>query len=108
MTETEGSLLALAVGERLRWVRLLSDYTQEEIATSTGGQGRWSRWERGIRVIPVKEALEFCRRMQVSMDYIYRGHLTGVHPELAERLYALYPDKLRLPPPFTGWIPHGH
>ena len=104
MPDHEADLLALAVGQRLRWVRLMTGKTQEEVATAVGAQGRWSRWENGLRVIPVREALQVCRRLQISMDYIYRGHLTGVHPKLATRLYAEYPDKLVMPPPQLGWF----
>src|SRR5271157_4431723 len=92
-----------AVGQRLRWVRDLAGLTQQEVAAESSAQGGWSRFENGVRMIPIREALEFCSRFQVSMDYIYRGHLTGVRPALAEQLLALHPELVR-PPISTGWI----
>lgn len=102
MTEEE-KLFAAAIGQRLLWVRLLADKTQEEMVLSKKYQASYSRWENGQRIITISGALEVCRRLDISLDYIYRGHLTGVVPELAEQLLKLHPGELVQPPFYTGW-----
>jgi hypothetical protein len=94
--------LAVEIGQRLMWVRLLAAKNQDQMAAAAA-QGRWSRWERGERIIPPHVAIEVCDRFRVSMDYIYRGRLIGVHPDLAKALLARYPGRLIPPSFYTGW-----
>jgi len=103
MMKEEDKPLAAAVGRRLLWVRLLTGKTQEEMVVGRAAQGQYSRWETGERLLPVQYGLEVCRRMQVSLDYIYRGHLIGVNPDLAQQLLKNHPEELVLPPIYTGW-----
>lgn len=98
----EQKKLAVEVGRRLGWVRELTGRTQEEMLTEAS-QGQWSRWETGERLIPSVVAIEVCNRLRISMDYIYRGHLLGVHPELAKSLWEQHPRELVPPPIYTGW-----
>ncbi len=94
--------LAVEIGQRLLWLRLLSGKTQDQMVTAAA-QGRWSRWENGERVIPPHVAIDVCNRFRVSMDYIYRGSLIGVHPDLATALLERYPGRLIPPPFYTGY-----
>ena len=98
----EQKKLAIDVGRRLRWVRELTGRTQDEMVADAS-QGQWSRWETGERLIPPVAAIEVCNRLRISMDYIYRGHLLGVHPELAKYLWGQHPQELVPPPIYTGW-----
>lgn len=103
MTQKEReAALAEAVGRRLSWLRAAIDQKQQQMFKGKSAQTQWSRFERGERLIKPVQALEICDRFQVSMDYIYRGHLNGVHPALAEVLYNSHPQ-LVLPPIYTGW-----
>ncbi len=102
MTADEPAALAVEIGPRLRWLRLLSGKTQDQMVTAAA-QGQWSRWETGERIIPPHVAVEVCKQHRVSMDYIYRGSLVGVHPDLAKALLERYPGRLTPPPLWTGY-----
>jgi transcriptional regulator with XRE-family HTH domain len=100
----EERALAVAAGQRLVWVRELTKLKQEQVAEAVGvTQGEWSRWERGLRVPPPDVMVQACFRLRISMDYIYRGLLIGVHPDLADELLRLHPGELTVPPIYTGW-----
>lgn len=103
MTEEERAL-AVAAGQRLVWVRELTKLKQDQVADAVGvTQGEWSRWERGVRLAPPDIMARACFRLRISMDYIYRGLLIGVHPDLADELMKLHPGELEVPPIYTGW-----
>lgn len=92
------------VGARLRWVRELIGIKQTELSAELKlTQGEWSRWETEARAAPPHLMIEVCNRLQISMDYIYRGSLLGVHPDLAEQLLKAHPGELTPPPRYTGW-----
>ena len=101
MTDEE-KRLAAAVGRRLKWVRDLTGRTQGEMLPGRS-HGEYSRWENGKRALPLLDAIELCNRFRISLDYIYRGHLLGVHPELAKMLWEQHPKELVMPPIYTGW-----
>lgn len=103
MTDEE-SALAISAGRRLMWVRELTGRTQTQIAAAVGvSQGEWSRWELGTRLQPPDVMKIACLRLRISMDYIYRGLLIGVHPDLADELLKRHPEELKAPPIYTGW-----
>lgn len=105
---TEKEKIVPGVGARLRWVRELVGITQAELAAELSAelkinQTQWSRWEKDKRPAPPHIMIVVCNRLQISMDYIYRGYLLGVHPDLAERLLKAHPGELMPPPRYTGW-----
>jgi transcriptional regulator with XRE-family HTH domain len=97
--------LSIEAGRRLAWARTISGLTQQEIADLVGcSQGEWSRWERGVRAPPDPAIMVVaCRRLRISMDYIYRGLLIGVQPSMADALFKAHPEALKPPPIYTGW-----
>lgn len=81
------------VGARLRLLRLTANQTQKQMGDLLGVQKEaWTKYEAGdLTPAPYKmEAI--CARFKVSMEYIYRGTLFGVHPGLAPLLAAQDPS----------------
>jgi transcriptional regulator with XRE-family HTH domain len=102
-TTDEGRLMR-QVGQRLDWVLELAGLSQTAAAGLLGvTQGELSRWITGTRMARLIPMMEFCQRFRVSLDYIYRGHLLGCHPDLARELIKRHPGKLVPPPIYTGW-----
>lgn len=98
----EKAAWAKKVGQRLAWVREIAGASQGKVASLLGiGQQAVSGYEKGIRVPDPHVMLVFCARFQVSMEYVYRGGLAGVHPALAGALLAAHPE-LRPPANDTG------
>ena len=98
-TEDSGmSELQRQTGQHLKWVRKLARHTQEQTCELIGvDQSTWSKYEKGERMPDPYKMVIFAARYRVSLDYIYRGRLTGVHPALAELLRLAHPE-LRDPP----------
>jgi transcriptional regulator with XRE-family HTH domain len=81
------------VGNRIRWVRELSEVSQSELARACGtDQSKWSKYESGQRKPDPMEMVQFCVRFDVTMDYIYRGRLEGCNHALAIQLAAEHPE----------------
>lgn len=84
---------AKAMGSRLAWVREAVGIKQAKMAELLGiGQQAMSRYETGQRIPDPYIMLIFCSRFKVSMDYVYRGSLNGVHVRLAELLEEAHPE----------------
>jgi transcriptional regulator with XRE-family HTH domain len=100
----DDAMLMRQVGERLDWVIEAAGISQTAAASLIGvTQGELSRWVNGTRMSRIVPMLAFCSRFRVSLDYIYRGHLLGCHPDLAQQLAREHPGRLVLPPIYTGW-----
>lgn len=97
--------LAISAGKRLRWARESTGLNRSKFARAIDiHPSEWSRWENAKRNPPAPHRmLVVCLKLRISMDYIYRGLLIGVHPELAQRLLKEHPGELKLPPTYTGW-----
>lgn len=82
------------VGLRVKWVREAADLTQDQMCKllEVASQSAYSRWESGDNLADPFTMLRFAARMRVSFEYIYRGSLVGVHPDLAARLEADHPE----------------
>lgn len=84
------------VGRRLMWVREIARHTQAQAAEMIGAkEGEYSKWESGELAAAPARLLRFCARYRVSMDYIYRATMQGVHPELADMLLDAHPELQR-------------
>jgi transcriptional regulator with XRE-family HTH domain len=82
-------------GERLRAIRKLSGLRQTDICELLGvDQSTWSKWEIGQRFPDLGIMVAFAARMKVSLDLIYCGAPTGVHPILLKLLQAEWPHLL--------------
>ncbi|MCW5749631.1 MAG: helix-turn-helix transcriptional regulator [Alphaproteobacteria bacterium] len=79
----------LRVGRRLRQAREALGLTQRELFEDLGVQeGRWSHWETGRRLPDPLVMARLAERHAVSLDWIYRGVLTGLPARLRRRLGA--------------------
>lgn len=84
------------VGRRLMWVREIARHTQAQAAEMIGAkESDYIKWESGELAAAPARLLRFCARYRVSMDYIYRATMQGVHPELAEMLLDAHPELQR-------------
>lgn len=93
LADEERDVWMPGVGARMRLVRELADVTQVQLAEIlAANQGTIAKWEAGQRLLPPYKGLAFCARFRVSMEYLYRGTLFGVHPALAAQLMALQPE----------------
>ncbi len=82
-----------AVGGRLRLLREVHGMTQLALATAIHvDKSAWTKYEKGHLLPNPYKMLEVCARFRVSMDYLYRGTLFGVHPDLAVELAARDPE----------------
>lgn len=76
------------VGLRLAAIRQAeSSMNQKEWAEKHGfGVTQYNNWEKGIRRITVDEAERLCARYGLTLDFIYRGILSGVPESIKNRL----------------------
>lgn len=57
--------------EKIAWIRDCKNITQKEIADHLGiKQQQYSRYEKGINVMPVTYLPEICKFLNVSANYI--------------------------------------
>jgi transcriptional regulator with XRE-family HTH domain len=88
-----GAATDTLLGDRLQWVRQL--YFSEDIEAQSTEMNVdlaiWLRWEAGVDRPPIEKMEEFAHRYAVSLDYLYRGQMSGVRRELAEELLRLHP-----------------
>lgn len=57
--------------ERLQWIRDCKNITQKEVAEAIGvKQQQYSRYEKGINIMPVTYLTQICKFLNVSSDYI--------------------------------------
>ena len=81
------------VGTRLRWVREAYMVTQHDMAREMGlDPSAWSLYERGLRFPDICEAPKIAAKLQITVDFMLTGNLTGVGKLLASRLVELHPE----------------
>lgn len=68
------------IGSRLEWLRRShSDLNQRQWAEKHRfNTTRYNNWEKGVRRIPVDEALRLCDLYGLSLDFVYRGRVDGL------------------------------
>lgn len=72
-------------GERLRRIEAAAKLSGAKIAMLTENRIRPSRWTeycKGERLITVEAAIELHKLTGVTLDYIYRGDLSGLPQRL--------------------------
>lgn len=81
----------VAVGQRLREVRLALDYdTARGFAEILEvDEDRLGKWETGVNLLPPPYALKLRRRFAVTTDWLYAGDPTGLPARLYQRLEDL-------------------
>lgn len=78
------------VGKRLEALRHAKGVkSQGEFAETLGVEtGTYNHWTTGQRLIPVPVAIRLCQISGATLDYIYRGDVSG----LPNRLTTLLPS----------------
>lgn len=72
--------------ERLVWLRDCKSISQKEIADALHiKQQQYSRYERGINIMPVTYLIEICKYLNVNPDYILG---------FTEEIKPIYPEKV--------------
>lgn len=75
------------ISARLTLLRGALDLTQASMADLIGAKPQaWGNYETGERRIRVDEALKLCTALGVTLDWIYRGNMSQLPVELAEKL----------------------
>lgn len=88
MSETNNPPQYRPIGVRLEAIRQAeSNMSQKEWAEKHGfGVTQYNNWEKGVRRINVDEAERLCSLYEVSLDFIYRGKLSGVSENIKKLL----------------------
>jgi transcriptional regulator with XRE-family HTH domain len=79
------------IGLRLRLTRAALGYTQTMMGTLCGATGTnpaatWNNYEAGYRRINIDHAQTLCRRVGVTMDWIYLGNVQNVGEPLRSQI----------------------
>ena len=83
----------VTLADRLRWVREATLGSIAEAATLMGVDlVTWARWERGPECPPVELLMTFAHRCGAGLDFLYRGQLTGIAPEVWRRILEAHPE----------------
>jgi len=83
------------LGLRLQWVREIiapGEKLDEFLQVMAVDPARWRRWEQGIERPPVEKMEEVAHRTGASLDYLYRGRLTGIRSALLVALKRRHPE----------------
>lgn len=76
-----------AVGRRLQALRKYHGKTRADFAESVSiNATSYGRIEKGLKPLKADMAYKIAERWGVSMDFLYRGRLTELPPELANDL----------------------
>lgn len=79
--------LKMDVGRRLRAAREAMGLTAKELCAAVGIQAnRYSQWETGKNLLDPVVALQIAERYGISLDYLYRGDLSGLKHSVAAKL----------------------
>ncbi|MGP1257081.1 MAG: helix-turn-helix domain-containing protein [Kiloniellales bacterium] len=81
----------VAVGQRLRDVRLALDYgtTRAFAEILEVDEDRLGKWETGINLLPPPYAIKLKKRFRVTADWLYDGDPTGLPVGLYQELQRL-------------------
>jgi transcriptional regulator with XRE-family HTH domain len=85
-----------AIGDRIRLTREALDLTQAAFARLIGADPQAiNNWEGARTRISIDQALKVCRATGVSLDWIYRGHASGLPVNLATEVATLERNRRR-------------
>lgn len=91
----EAPELRVRVGRNLLWARRLIDRNRTRIADDFGVlHTAWRKWEIGETFPDAGTMVAFCDRYHFTMDWIYRGRLSGLPEDLRTLLYRAHPELL--------------
>lgn len=85
--------LITQIGQRLRLTRVLLSLTQDQASTIAGvSPQRWSNWERGDHTPDILAMCRFVSHTNLTLDWLYRGHLSRLPHELVPEILRRRPD----------------
>lgn len=96
-----------ARGERILWARKIVEPNRLEFSRKLGIDATTARdIETGRRNPGVELLYAICHSLRISLDYIVKGSLKGVDPELALQLVTDHPelDPRHHPQPAAGIV----
>lgn len=77
----------IEIGRRLKATRQALGLRARDIHRATGiGESTWSQYENGRRFPDLMQMLPFADRFGIPLDWIYRGIVTAVPYEIAQRI----------------------
>lgn len=80
-------------GQRLRWARETQEPSLEEAAGVMGVPAQlWDKYEENQKKPSIEKMEEFAHRFSVSLDYLYRGQLVGIHDDVLAVLLKRHPE----------------
>ena len=88
MAKVAEAIPYVEIGQRLQAVRRAeSTLSQKEWAEKHGfGVTQYNNWEKGVRRINVDEAEKLCTLYGLTLDFIYRGRLSGLPENIKNAL----------------------
>lgn len=85
----------IEIGRRLKATRQALGLRTRDIHRATGiAESTWSQYENGHRFPDLMQMLPFADRFGIPLDWIYRGIISAVPYEIAQRVLDT-----QLPPP---------
>ena len=84
-----------AVGERLRLVREARGFAHQGAFAKLldVGQSRYANWEQGLHAIPYEFAIRVHSKTGATLDYLYRGDVSGLPSSLLQEISSRDPKK---------------
>lgn len=87
------SAIQIEVGRRMLWARDLVEPNRAQFARDCGvDTSTLTKAESGERAPSIFLIRDYANRLRVSTDYLLRGELIGIEPELERMLIALHPE----------------
>ncbi|WP_456623867.1 helix-turn-helix domain-containing protein [Bradyrhizobium sp. P5_C12] len=84
------------LAERLKRTREAKNLNQADWCRFVGIEPQaWSNYENAVRRISIDQAIKVCVATGASLDWIYRGHLSGLPVELVTALQVKIDKKSR-------------
>ena len=83
---------AMSIGERLRITRLAMKLTQKSMAHPLSvTREAYTMYETGARIPPWDMAIELTEAWGLTLDWIYKGDLSGLPAHLVEKINRSLP-----------------
>jgi transcriptional regulator with XRE-family HTH domain len=75
------------IGERLKATRKALGFNATVFSRSAGiAQNAYSQYESGVRRLTLVQALKLCNKHGLTLDWLYRGDLSGLPQQLVLKL----------------------
>lgn len=78
------------IGDRLRLVREALGMSQVDFAARAGiAANTYNQIERGVRLPSVESSIALCEAHDLTLDWIFRGDVSGLKVRLADSIKAM-------------------